>query len=129
MLPLSYPGRWRLAGILLLLVVLGAAMAPAIWPDAGGPDWFITDKWMHGITFACLALWYSGQYARQSYAWLILGLLMFGGLIEIAQSMVAYRNAELADVSADLIGIVAGFSIALAGAGGWSQRVESWLQK
>jgi VanZ family protein len=87
------------------------------------------DKWMHGITFAALAIWFSGQYARRSYGWLAIGLLIFGALIEACQSMVTYRTAETADLVADLLGIVAGMMIALTGVGGWSLQVENWLQR
>ena len=40
--------------------------------------------------------------------------------------MVSYRMAEWADVGANTIGIVVGLLIAMAGAGGWSLRVEDW---
>jgi len=129
MLPLSYPTRWRFAGIFLLLAVLAVAMAPAFWPwlGAGGSRLFV-DKWMHGFTFVLLAIWYAGQYERRYYGWLILGLLVFGGLIEICQSMVTYRTAELADFFADALGVLVGILIAVAGLGGWSLRFESWLK-
>jgi len=130
MLPLDYPKRWRIAGIFLLLSVLGVAMAPEMWPwsQNRGLDWFPNDKWAHGFTFALLAIWYSGQYARRSYWWLALGLLIFGALIEACQSMVTYRTAETGDLIADALGIAVGISIGLIGVGGWSLRVESWLQ-
>ena len=46
MLHLKYPGRWKLAGVFLPLIVLGAALAPAFWafPDDSGPDWIAMDK-------------------------------------------------------------------------------------
>ena len=107
------------------------ALAPDIWPwdDSGDSDWFISDKWMHGITFAVLALWYTGQYARRAYIWLTLGLLCFGGLIEFCQLMVSYRTADWGDMVADTLGIAAGMSVALVATGGWSLRIEQWLQK
>lgn len=132
MLPLSYPGRWKIAGAMLLICVLAVATAPAIWPWSGGhlTDWFqLSDKWLHGITFASLALWYSGQYARRSYGWLAFSLLMFGVMIEACQSMLTYRTAEVGDIFADGLGIAAGLSIALLGVGGWSLRAEGWLRK
>ena len=128
MLPLSYPTRWRFAGIFLLLAVLAATMAPEFWPwmRVGGTG-LLVDKWVHGFTFAFLATWYAGQYDRRHYGWLVLGLLVFGGFIEVCQSMVTYRTAELADFVADALGIMTGILIAIAGLGGWSLRFESWL--
>jgi len=131
MLPLSYPSRWRVAGIFLLLSVLGVTLAPELWPwmGGGGSYWILSDKWMHGFTFVALAVWYSGQYARRSYGWLALGLLIFGALIEACQSMVTYRTAEMADLIADVLGIAVGILIALMGAGGWSLQAEKWLRR
>ena len=131
MLPLVYSRSWQIAGVLILMLVLVLALAPAVWPWGGryGSLWAIPDKWLHGLTFAGLALWYTGQYARHSYLWLALGLFSFGSLIELGQLMVAYRTAELGDVVADTLGIAAGMMIALVATGGWSLRVEQWLRR
>lgn len=132
MLPLSYPGRWRVAGLLLLIGVLGVAMMPALFPWSGdsGSQWLqLSDKWLHGITFAFLAVWYSGQFARRSYGWLAVALVAFGGLIEFCQSLVSYRTAETGDLVADILGVGSGLILALIGAGGWSLRAEDWMQK
>lgn len=130
MLPLRYPRRWQIAGMVLLASVLLLAMVPAIWlwPQDPSKEWSLSDKWLHGITFAVLALWFSGQYARDAYWKLVLGLLAFGALIEMFQRMTSYRTAEWNDLLADLLGIVVGITIALAGAGGWSVRIEQRLQ-
>ncbi len=132
MLPLSYPGRWRIAGVLLLLVVLATAMMPAVFPWSGdiGPGWLqLSDKWLHGITFAFLAVWYSGQFARRSYWSLAVGLLLFGALIEFCQSLVTYRTAESGDLVADILGIAVGLTLAFVGLGGWSLRAEDWMHR
>ncbi len=130
MLSLQYQRRWTIAGVLLLIVVLAAAMAPELFPTSGtGAPWLkLSDKWLHGITFAFLAVWYSGQFARQSYWMVGVGLLAFGLLIEFCQSLVTYRTAETGDLIADILGILAGLTVALVGLGGWSARVETWLQ-
>lgn len=132
MLPLVYPRRWSIAGGLLLLAVLGFSLAPAIfpWRDTGGISWFaISDKWLHAMTFAFLALWYSGQFSRSTYGLIAMGLAAFGGIIEVLQSMLAYRTAELGDFYADLLGIGVGLAVAITGIGGWSLRAEVWLQR
>lgn len=131
MLPLRYPRHWQVAGIVLLAGVLTMAIIPAIWfwPQDPNKIWSLSDKWLHGVTFAVLALWFSGQYARESYWKLVLGLLAFGALIEICQRMIAYRTAEWNDLFADMLGIVVGILIAMVGTGGWSARVEKQLQK
>ena len=130
MLPLIYRRHWQLAGILLLAGVLTLAIIPAIWlwPQDPNKIWILSDKWLHGITFAVLALWFSGQYAKEAYWKLVVGLLAFGAVIEICQRMISYRSAEWNDLLADMLGIVVGILIAMLGFGGWSVRIEKQLQ-
>jgi VanZ family protein len=111
------------------VVVFVFALAPAIWFRLEMRDmtFIASDKWLHGLTFTFLTVWFSGQYARQSYWRLAAGMLAFGAFIEVCQYMLSYRNAESMDLVADSIGIVIGLVIATAGAGGWSLRLEDWL--
>ena len=133
MLPLRHARRWRAASIALLALVLIATLLPAVWfwPDRGElVTWFVhSDKGLHGITFAFLALWFAGQYRRRSYWRIGVGLIAFGLLIEACQGMVSYRSAEFLDVGANMAGIAVGLSIALAGLGGWSTWVENRLER
>lgn len=132
MLPLSHPRRWKIAGLLLLVGVLVIAIMPAInpWPANYSPRWLnISDKWLHGITFAFLAVWYSGQLAKSAYLWLAAGLVAFGTFIEMCQALITYRTAETGDLIADILGIGAGLMLALIGLGGWSLRAEDWMRK
>ena len=129
MLPLRYAPWWRTASCLLLVLVLAAAVMPAVWlwPDRGRIlSWFgEIDKWAHAIMFAVLTIWFAGQYRPASYWRIALGLLTYGVLIELCQRMVSYRSAEWLDVAADVAGILVGLLIAAAGLGGWSQRFEA----
>jgi len=129
MLPLRYAPWWRTASCLLLVLVLAAAVMPAVWlwPDRGRIlSWFgEIDKWAHAIMFAVLTIWFAGQYRPASYWRIALGLLTYGVLIELCQRMVSYRSAEWLDVAADVAGILAGLLIAAAGFGGWSHRFEA----
>lgn len=131
MLPLKFPRRWKVAGGLILAVVMLLALAPAVipWFSGDGPGIPDIDKWLHGLVFVLLALWFTGQYARQSYLRVVLGLSAYGALIEVGQAMIPYRTAEWGDLAADCLGILAGILIALALTGGWSLRVEAWLEK
>ena len=131
MLPLRYAGRWRLISVILLILVLVATLMPAVWfwPDRRQfVAWFIhVDKWLHGITFVFLAIWFAGQYRPRSYWRIAIGLIFFGLLIEACQRMVTYRSADWFDIVADTAGIVVGLAMASAGLGGWSLRIENWL--
>jgi VanZ family protein len=130
MLELRYAPAWRVMSLLTLLLVLTATLVPSdwLWLDDPSFPFRLSDKWQHGITFATLALWFCGQYARSSYWRIALGLLAFGILIELAQRAVSYRSAEMLDLAADIAGIVAGLLLAIAGAGGWTPRFEQWVQ-
>ena len=130
MLPLQHVRRWHIASVAFLVIVMIVAMMPAIWfwEDLARSGAKIFDKWLHFATFLILALWFAGQYRRQSYWLIALGLFSFGILIEICQRMVSYRTGDLIDLFADSAGILIGLSIAFAGIGGWSVRFEQWLQ-
>lgn len=131
MLPLQHARRWQSASTFLLLVVLAATLVPVVWFWSGKFDvltWVKSiDKWLHGITFLVLTIWFAGQYRPKSYWRIAVGLLAFGLLIEICQRMVSYRTADWYDVAADAAGIIIGIVIAIAGVGGWSLRVEAWI--
>ncbi len=131
MLPLRHASRWRIAGLILLVVVFAATLMPSLWFWPQRPQFttwlFAADKWLHGVTFALLAVWFAGQYRKSSYWRIALGLLAFGILVEACQRLVTYRSSEWFDVVADAVGIIIGLSLATAGLGGWSLRVENYL--
>ena len=133
MLPLRYARRWRIASIVLLILVLVVTLMPAVWfwPDRRQfMAWFVdVDKWLHGITFVFLAIWFAGQYRPRSYWRIGVGLIFFGVLIEACQRLVTYRSADLFDIVADVAGITVGLVVAMAGLGGWSLWVENRLAK
>ena len=130
MLPLQHPRRWRLAGVTVLILVLFAALMPAMWfwPEIHRLGTLQVDKWLHFTTFAGLAVWFAGQYKPSSYWRIALGLFVFGVVIEACQRAVSYRSSDLVDLLADAVGILFGLGIAMLGAGGWSMRFEQWLQ-
>jgi hypothetical protein len=121
-----------MASLLLLFFTLGAALMPAVWlwdSKVAALRWFEnTDKWLHGITFLVLSLWFSGLYTLRSLWRVAVGLLAFGVVIEVMQRMISYRSADMIDIAADAAGIVLGLGIALLGPRGWCLWVENrWL--
>ncbi len=133
MLPLRHARRWQAASLAILLMVLLAALMPAVWfwdDKLKVLSWFENvDKWLHGVTFLVLSVWFTGLYRTKSYWKIGLGLLVFGLFIEVCQRMVSYRTADLVDVAADAAGILAGLLIGAAGVGGWCLRAEARLDK
>lgn len=129
MLPLRHATRWRTASIILLILVLASTLMPAVWfwPERREfVAWFVhVDKWLHGITFVFLAIWFAGQYRPRSYWRIGIGLIFFGVLIEACQRLVTYRSADGLDIVADIAGITVGLVVATAGLGGWSLWFEN----
>ena len=128
MIELRYAWRWQLAGFLLLILVMIAAMVPKMPFDNLVLQFNISDKVMHIVAFTFLAVWFSGQYEKRSYWRIAMGLIAFGVLIELVQGTVSYRRSEWLDLVGDASGIVIGLVIAFIGIGGWSRRVELWLE-
>jgi VanZ family protein len=132
MLPLQHAPLWRALSAVLLLVVLAAALVPSWWFDtkAEALSWFAhADKWLHGITFLGLTLWFAGLVARHAWGRMAVGLLLFGLLIEACQLLVGYRMGDWIDLAADAAGILLGVAIAAAGLGGWCLRLEDWYSR
>ncbi len=129
MLPLRHQKRWRLAGIVLLLGVLAGTVMPTLWLWPQPREILRADAWRHLLTFLFLTVWFAGQYSRNSYWRLVVGLTAFGVLIELIQRMISYRSAEWMDLAADVGGIGIGIVVAMVGLGGWSLRFEQWLEK
>jgi VanZ family protein len=130
MLPLRHARFWRIADVVLLCLVFLAALMPAVWfwdDKLKILSWLdYSDKFLHAATFLVLALWFTGQYRRPSYWRIAAGLMLFGCLIELCQLMISYRMADWADIAANTAGIIIGMTIAMAGLGGWSLRLEEW---
>ena len=133
MLPLRYVRRWQIASLFFLAFVLVAALMPFIWfldDKTGVLSWFArNDKWVHGITFLTLSIWFTGLFHKKSYWQIGIGLLIFGLLIEACQRMLIYRTAEWTDVGANTAGIILGLAIGASGIGGWCLRAEERLTK
>jgi hypothetical protein len=131
MLPLRHVRAWQIASVVFLLLVLAAALMPAVWfwdDRIKAVSLFRSiDKWVHGITFLALAVWFAGLYRRSAYWHIGFGLLLFGLFIEACQRMVGYRTADWLDVGADAGGIIAGLLLGMAGLGGWCLRIEERL--
>lgn len=97
--------RWLLAVAMLALMVLSLMPASVDLPSTG---W---DKSNHMLGFAVLAV--LGHFAWPRRRWpMLLGLLAYGGLIEVLQSFTPDRFAEYGDLVADGAGLLAGEALA-----------------
>lgn len=128
MLPLQYAGLWRFLSGVILLAVLAATLAPAFWFDSKREalNWLANaDKWLHGLTFLFLSIWFAGLWERRAYWRIALGLLLFGFIVEGCQLLVGYRTADWLDIAANTAGIIVGLMVAVAGLGGWGLWIEA----
>lgn len=98
-------------------------------PSTGGEQLFPNaDKWAHFLAFFALAGMLLALVERRYYASVCLGLLAFGGAIEIAQYLLPYgRSAEWLDLAADGLGILAGLILSWSIRESWLQRIERWV--
>ena len=101
---------WRVILVLLIGCIAVLALLPAP-PTDFDTGW---DKLNHWLAFGSLAFAasLSSQSSRTTRLLLLLSLLGFGGLIEVAQLYVPGRSAEWADLLADAIGIACGAAVA-----------------
>lgn len=101
---------WRALLLLLIIAICWLALSP-VPPKTADTGW---DKANHALAFAVLAfvgVWAFASRPRQ-WGWLVLALLAYGGGIEIAQSFVPPREADVADLLADGLGIALGLLVA-----------------
>ena len=128
MLPLRHERLWRSLSVFLLLVVLAGTLTPSVWFDSKVEAliWFENvDKWIHGLSFLFLSVWFAGLWERRAYWRIAAGLMLFGFIVEGCQLLVSYRTADWLDIAANPVGIMVGLMAATAGLGGWGPRLEA----
>lgn len=101
---------WRGAFWLCLLIVLALALLPPA-PYLPTTLW---DKANHVLAFAVLALLGCGSY-RDRTAAVLLGLLAYGGAIELLQALTPYRTGEAMDLVANAVGVLLGWPLGRLG--------------
>ncbi len=104
--------RVLVAGFWATLALVGTlTLLPA---EALPPELFAFDLWdkvQHALAFTALGLW--GLLVYPLHPWrVLLGLLCFGGAIEVAQALTTWRFAEWQDWLADAVGLALGAALA-----------------
>lgn len=96
---------WYAVGVAMLVVVAVLSLVPL--PAVG-----VGDKTAHVAVYGVLA-GYFGLLARRRRALVgvVLGIMAYGALIELAQSLSAYRHGEWGDLLANAAGTLAGVSL------------------
>jgi VanZ family protein len=114
-------------------VGLAIALATAVvclMPGRNLPHVGISDKLKHLIAFAMLAFWFGSILVRRDLFWLVLALLAFGGLIELAQEFMRLgRDGDPRDLLADAVGVLVGLLLAMTPLGQWARWIERPLRR
>ncbi len=122
---LRFRHLWFGFGVVMAVLTAVVCLMPGNnLPDLRG----VSDKLEHFAAFALLSFWFSSILVRRDLVWMVLALLVFGGLIEVAQHLMRWgRQGEVLDLVADAGGIVAGMLLALTPLGRWACWVERLL--
>ena len=90
-----------------MAVFVFALLPPGYLPTSELPFSWV-DKVQHIIVFGGLCVIGSKGYLERPYS-LMLGLLVFGGIIEIGQFATGWRHMDFGDFVADAVGIMIGW--------------------
>ena len=117
--------RYRVAWISLAwLLVLGVAVG-SLLPDLPDLGAVRSDKLMHFVAYGALAFMFMGAVGRRHWLRIALGLLAFGGSLELAQAtLTGTRFGEWLDMAANAAGVGAGVLAAAAFPSNWCRQVE-----
>ncbi len=108
--------QWRRAWRGLLFFMLLAVAWLAFTSNPPRNPLVQSDKINHLLAFSSLAVAAAFAVApgARRLALAALGLLAYGGMIEIVQSQLPYRSGEWLDLLADAVGIALGLALATA---------------
>ena len=84
---LRYGKFWLASGMVLLAVIMVLALSPT---NRTVTVEFLSDKFMHGLTFFVLTVWFCGIFRMRFVPAIAVGLLAYGLLIEFLQSRLPY---------------------------------------
>ncbi len=94
---------WLAAGWLQVVAVALLCLWPL--PKLPGPELPWVDKLYHAAAFGQLMWWFAVGSPRDRWPAIALRVLGFGIGIELAQGVVPYRSASIADAVADAVGV------------------------
>lgn len=105
---------------LALLITLGS-----LWPTLPQAASGVSDKFLHFSAYAALAFLWAGAWEPRAWLRVGVGLLLFGGVIELAQDFLTEtRSGEWLDLAANAAGIAAGMAVASLIPAHWARRLE-----
>lgn len=117
--------RYRGAWFALGWVMTGTVAFGSLWPSVPQVTSGMSDKFLHFAAYAGLAFTFAGVVERGHWGRVLVGLLLFGGGIELAQAYLSStRGGEWLDLAANAGGIVAGLLTAALFPRSWCRELE-----
>jgi len=93
-----------------------------------GPDIGDSDKIAHFVSYAALSAWFSLIIEERKSLWRILiGLISYGLLLELLQSLTSYRIGDLADALANSLGVITGLTFYFSPLRRILRKIDRWL--
>ena len=115
---------WLIIGYVLVAVVTYLSLTSA--PIDTGLQFPYEDKMYHVFAYFTLMAWFAQIYHGRIQRYLIaIVLIVMGCSFEFLQSLDANRYAEFADIVANVLGVLAGFSLTLTEAKYTLVKIES----
>ncbi len=112
---------WFGLAFIWLLALGVVSLIPA--PDLGG-----NDKIGHVIAYAMLSAWFSLLVEQRESLWrILLGLIIYGLLLEFLQGLTSYRSGDLADALANSLGVITGLGFYFSPLRQILRKVDRWL--
>ena len=124
--PLRWHLRWLTAGWVFLVLVVLLSLTPRV-PSLSGLRHF--DKLEHCWAYLLLMAWFGGLSERSLHRWIALALVALGAVVELAQGAGGYRHADVWDLVADGVGVLAGLWLARRWAPAWFGAAERALAR
>lgn len=121
---LHYFPFWLSIGWLLIAAVLYASLAPTVGPTMVPHG----DKGGHLLAYLVLAWWFSQLYNRRGRMWWAIAFIGMGMLVEGLQHLIASRVFDLADIAANIVGVLSGWVLASTVGGNFLVRIELWVE-
>ncbi len=117
---------WWSAGWVMLACTVNESLQRHVWKVAEVLGW---DKATHFVGYFLLTTWFTGVARRSRYLVVGASLVVFGGVLEIAQGLMHEgRTADWSDFLANTLGIATGVTLALLGLGNWMVWIERLLR-
>ena len=130
MIFLRFNRIWKTVNFFIFFLVTVIMLAPPTWFASAyiSKSFFLNDKFIHMCVFFIMTIWLSGQYTFDSFKKIGFLLFLFGAFIEIIQFVLPYRNGELLDLLANLLGIFIAIVVANLGYFGWLLKLEMLIK-